>query len=862
MDDGDSLDRFAEAPAAAAAAAAAAAGSTTLDPVETYSFNTGLMVLLIVLWSSFGHKLAASSKYIGEGSAACGMGLLTGLIVVISQRYLSAESVHQLLTFNPADFFTYLLPPIIFYAGLSVKKKQFFRNLLSIASFGVLGTYVCFAVIAFVLYGFSRLPTILKPRDCLALGVIFAATDSVAVLQVLKQDRTPLLYSLVFGEGVMNDATAVALLRAVQALEPEGALGPGIVVAILGKFLYLFAASLILGLCFGLGTAFLLKTLRCNSSPQEVAIIGMLAYLSYLCGELLGLSGIVALFCCAVAISHYALHNVTSMSRVTTVSAFQTLSYVSEGAIFIYVGMDTLDPLKWQNTYFGELTWMFCVLVLLMLVGRAVFVFPLTLFHNLLAKEERISMKDAVVIWWAGLMKGAITVALVYYHFDPKGWSSNAHRATLISTTLIVVLFSIMILGALTKPLLDAMLGPQDTHNASASVPLTSSWQGLRGSGSGKYSPLYAVVRVPTDNDTMASHMEDGTPIGRRPVHLDPYGSLPVIMQGGPDGDERATLLPDVTDNIQPAMIAAQSSPDDKPATPRSARLHGAQHIHHQHRDPEGGTSQGSATAQLMEEGVKHAWDPPGGWPHKRPSASGGSHPPAADGLEMGAINFGDLDEQVVHRPSSRGPKDHQAAVSGNGFLDNSLPNDGQVSSQGQLRPSPFQAEADRLLGSTGRPQLRVQVPLQQEGPRDASDSWLRDPSRPAQQQDASQPHRPWRQQVMQTFQSNAAASDQASMGTSTQPSWTSRASQRPAQSGDGGPSTGDNLDGVPGLEMERSLSSGRNDRLSRWWVEFDARYLQPVFGGPHHHPGEALQLTRLSASRHPSGSSRMAGQQ
>lgn len=53
-------------------------------------------------------------------------------------------------------------------------------------------------------------------QDCLALGVIFAATDSVAVLQVLKQDRTPLLYSLVFGEGVMNDATAVALLRAVQ----------------------------------------------------------------------------------------------------------------------------------------------------------------------------------------------------------------------------------------------------------------------------------------------------------------------------------------------------------------------------------------------------------------------------------------------------------------------------------------------------------------------------------------------------------------------------------------------------------------------------------------------------------------------
>ena len=43
---------------------------------------------------------------------------------------------------------------------------------------------------------------------------------------------------------------------------------------------------------------------------QEVALIGMLGYLSYLCGELAGLSGIVTVFCCAVAISHYALHNI------------------------------------------------------------------------------------------------------------------------------------------------------------------------------------------------------------------------------------------------------------------------------------------------------------------------------------------------------------------------------------------------------------------------------------------------------------------------------------------------------------------------------------------------------------------------
>ena len=42
-----------------------------------------------------------------------------------------------------------------------------------------------------------------------------------------------------------------------------------------------------------------------------MALIGMTAYLSYLSGDVLGLSGILALFVCAVAISHYALHNIS-----------------------------------------------------------------------------------------------------------------------------------------------------------------------------------------------------------------------------------------------------------------------------------------------------------------------------------------------------------------------------------------------------------------------------------------------------------------------------------------------------------------------------------------------------------------------
>ena len=55
----------------------------------------------------------------------------------------------------------YFLPPIIFYAGLSVKKKKFFRNFGSIATLGILGTYILFAIIAFCLYAISMLPNLL-----------------------------------------------------------------------------------------------------------------------------------------------------------------------------------------------------------------------------------------------------------------------------------------------------------------------------------------------------------------------------------------------------------------------------------------------------------------------------------------------------------------------------------------------------------------------------------------------------------------------------------------------------------------------------------------------------------------------------
>lgn len=58
-------------------------------------------------------------------------------------------------------------------------------------------------------------------------------------------------------------------------------------------------------------------------------------------------------------------------------------------------------------------------------------------------------------------MRGAVSVALVYYYYDPDGKTYDRQRSTLIAMTLAVVLISTLFFGAVTKPLLDLLLGPQ-----------------------------------------------------------------------------------------------------------------------------------------------------------------------------------------------------------------------------------------------------------------------------------------------------------------------------------------------------------------------------------------------------------------
>ncbi|XVE62606.1 hypothetical protein DITRI_Ditri06bG0131700 [Diplodiscus trichospermus] len=431
---------------------------STSDHASVVSMN--LFVALLCACIVIGHLLE-ENKWMNESITALVIGLCTGVVILLTS---GGKSSH-LLVFSEDLFFIYLLPPIIFNAGFQVKKKQFFRNFITIMLFGAVGTLISCTVISLGVIQFFKEMDIgsLDIGDFLAIGAIFAATDSVCTLQVLSQDETPLLYSLVFGEGVVNDATSVVLFNAIQSFDLTN-INSRIALEFVGNFLYLFLASTMLGVVVGLLSAYIIKKLYFgrHSTDREFALMMLMAYLSYIMAELLNLSGILTVFFCGIVMSHYTWHNVTESSRVTTKHAFATLSFVAETFIFLYVGMDALDIEKWRfvNDSPGTSVAVSSVLIALVMAGRAAFVFPLSFLSNLAKKtnSEKISFRQQIIIWWAGLMRGAVSIALAYNQFTRSGHTQLRGNAIMITSTITVVLFSTMVFGIMTKPLIRLLL--------------------------------------------------------------------------------------------------------------------------------------------------------------------------------------------------------------------------------------------------------------------------------------------------------------------------------------------------------------------------------------------------------------------
>merc|ERR1712232_680968 len=167
--------------------------------------------------------------------------------------------------------------------------------------------------------------------ESLAFGSLISATDPVTALAIFKdigmvENGLGYLYYTVLGESILNDAVAITLFTAFGNLvENDQSLDAGSVAQITGTFFLTFIGSLLIGVASGAFTALFLKFARLGSGSSEeehyyfnvpeIGVALILAYLPFLIGQALDLSGIVAVMFAGISMRHYARYNMTLVTR-------------------------------------------------------------------------------------------------------------------------------------------------------------------------------------------------------------------------------------------------------------------------------------------------------------------------------------------------------------------------------------------------------------------------------------------------------------------------------------------------------------------------------------------------------------------
>jgi sodium/hydrogen exchanger 8 len=288
-----------------------------------------------------------------------------------------------------------------------------------------------------------------NPMEALLFGALISAVDPVATLSILGNTELqcdPLLYSLVFGESVLNDATAIVLFNTFHKYyNPDGPdLGEAEIPSALLEFTIVFTLSILVGVALGLVASFIYKHTSLSDFPTlETSLLVCFCYLCYSVTEAMELSGIMALFFNGIVLSHYNSYNLSSTAHVASESLFSTLATVTETLVFLYMGLSVFTG-RFRNwdVLFSILCLSFCLL------GRALNIFPLSFLANCCRQRGRnkIPMKMQGVLWFAGL-RGAIAFALAENMPGPN-------KETYVTATLSICVFTTIVCGASTEKIL------------------------------------------------------------------------------------------------------------------------------------------------------------------------------------------------------------------------------------------------------------------------------------------------------------------------------------------------------------------------------------------------------------------------
>lgn len=451
------------------------------DPVADEIFSSWALFILLfllssALWSSY-FLQQRRIKAVHETVLSIFYGMIVGLMIRISPGHYIQDAVK----FKSSYFFNILLPPIILNSGYELHQANFFRNLGSILTFAIPGTFISSLVLGLILFIWTALGldgVKLEFVDALAVGATLSATDPVTILSIFNAYKVdPKLYTIIFGESLLNDAISIVMFETCQKFHGHQLKFSSFFEGI-GLFLMTFTISTIIGILIGIFVALILKHSHIRRYPQiETSLVLLFAYEAYFFSNGAHMSGIVSLLFCGITLKHYAYYNMSRRTQIATKYIFQLLAQLSENFIFIYLGLSLFTEVE---LVFKPL--LIIITFILICVARWLAVFPLSRFLNFMYRArfkeftsrslsaplltnqsipDEISHSYQMMIFWAGL-RGAVGVALAMGIQGEAKWA-------LLATVLVVVVLTVILFGGTTASMLEILgikVGCVDEHDS------------------------------------------------------------------------------------------------------------------------------------------------------------------------------------------------------------------------------------------------------------------------------------------------------------------------------------------------------------------------------------------------------------
>ncbi|WP_233189143.1 sodium:proton antiporter [Subtercola sp. Z020] len=224
-----------------------------------------------------------------------------------------------------------VLPPLLYSASVSMPAMNFRREfaaisglsiVLVIASAVVLGLFFAWVIPGLGLWW------------GIALGAIVSPTDAVATSIVKRSPVSPRAVAILEGESLLNDATALVLLRTAIA----GAAAAVSLWGTLGEFVFAVAVAVMLG--FAVGRLNLFVRARLQNVTVGTVLSFTVPFLASIPAELLGASGLVAAVVAGLVTGRLAPRMLSPQSRLSDAQNWNTVEMVLEGAVFLLMGLE------------------------------------------------------------------------------------------------------------------------------------------------------------------------------------------------------------------------------------------------------------------------------------------------------------------------------------------------------------------------------------------------------------------------------------------------------------------------------------------------------------------------------------------